>query len=86
MVSHPKLLVKQFLLILWIVSHPGQFPYFSWMVSYPGQFPYCSWKVSNPGQFPYCSWMVSNPGHGTRIARGFVSYKGEKGTSISDPK
>ena len=27
-----------------------------------------------------------NPGHGTRIARGFVRYKGEKGTSISDPK
>ena len=27
-----------------------------------------------------------DPGHGTRIARGFVRYKGEKGTSISDPK
>ena len=27
-------------------------------------------------QFPFCSWMVSYPGHGTRIARGFVRYKG----------
>ena len=25
--------------------------------------------------------IVSYPGHGTRIARGFVRYKGEKGTS-----
>ena len=27
------------------------------------------------------TWCHDDPGHGTRIARGFVRYKGEKGTS-----
>ena len=64
-----------------MVFHPGQFPYCSWMVSHPGQFPYCSWMVSHPGQFPivdgWCPILVTAP----KFARGFVRYKGEKGTS-----
>ena len=45
------------------------------MVFHPGLIFFLQ-MVSHPGQFPYCSWMVSYPGHGTRIARGFVRYKG----------
>ena len=68
-----------------MVSNPGQFPYCPWMVPNPGQFHYCPWMVSNP-RLMFFLRMVSNPGHSTRIARGFVRYKDEKGTFISDPK